>query len=169
MRKGIFYMVMLVCTSLSILITSCPAYADSRSEQVQTGKPYSVWFFYEGKDYKIIGREKLVLIDCIDGKSVQVRFPELEEWLANCPQEKWPVLHFESDNVAEFYYNIYGISLQINDYVTKFLNDNKANNGWEDAGFSFDSLEISKPEDVRCDVISNIYDYFINMHFVRSY
>ena len=163
MRKGIIYTAMLLCTSLSLLITSCPVYAASSNKQVDIGQAYSVAFFYKGQYHRISGLEELVPIKCSDGKSVQVRRTALENFLKEIPPEKWPEIHFDPADIAACHYNVYANSLQMDDCFKQLLNQNKENTGWKDDDFI--NGKISKPEDVKCDVIPNIFTYIINMYF----
>ena len=144
MRKGIFYMAMILCTSLSILITSCPAYAESRSEQVETGEAYSVTFIDEGQLCRINGFIQLVPVGGSDSNVVQEVYTELEEQIAGLPES--PKVVFEKDDMAEFYQKMDAkqIQPQIDDWAKQRLNENRENNEWEDAVLCFDDWEISK-------------------------
>ena len=51
----------------------------------------------------------------------------------------------------------------MDDCFKQLLNQNKENTGWKDDDFI--NGKISKPEDVKCDVIPNIFTYIINMYF----
>ena len=137
-------MAMILCTSLSILITSCPAYADSRSEQVQTGKPYSAMIIKDGKPCRVNGFIQLVPVGGSDSNVVQEVYTELEEQIAGLPES--PKVVFEKDDMAEFYQKMDAkqIQPQIDDWAKQRLSENRENNEWEDAVLCFDDWEISK-------------------------